>query len=90
MTGNRAPFLKPPDWLDHLVATVALSVSLGALVSYVVFIFPDPDPLVALPSLGTVPPVLWTWVAVSLVSLPLFRWPHAGERITRWWDRQLS
>lgn len=90
MADGPLPLLDTPEWLDHLVTDLALSVGVGALVSYVLLVFPDPDPLVSLPHLLTVPPILWLWIVLSVLWFPLFRWAGVGERTTTWWDRRVE
>ncbi len=63
-----------PEWLDQLLLDLAIALSAGGIVTWVILVFPDPDPLVELPALIGVPPAIWLMLSLFLLSYPFVRW----------------
>ncbi len=84
------PLYDPPAWVDYLLADLALAVGLGTLGSYLVVVFPDPGPLIALPRVLMLAPVVWMSIALVLGLFPFLRRYRIGERLTVWWEEHIA
>lgn len=69
-----------------MLADVALAFGLGLVSSYLIFVYPDPAPLIALPRVLGLAPAVWAGFAIAGGLFPLLRWYRIGERVTVWWE----
>jgi len=63
-----------PDWVDRVAVDLAIALSAGAFVTWLVLVVPDPA--VALPELAGIPPAMWLTTGLSVAGYPLVRWVH--------------
>lgn len=63
-----------PEWVDRVLVDLAIALSAGAAVGWILLVLPDPEPLVTLPTLLGVQPAVWLTFALFVVCYPLVRW----------------
>lgn len=68
------PLMDAPEWVDRTLVNLAIALSVGAGVTWIVLVLPDPRPLVALPVVAGVPPAIWLTLVLFLLCYPIVRW----------------